>query len=672
MRVAQLQPSQAALNLRKAIQLRKWAAAFRLARELSRPGASVAEIQALHHFEAEVNKLIDRASRAGKKSVAKKMSAALQKFQRESSLYFSQSRKWHWEQRREVQSKSGKSRWAPNRPASEKTPGHFRRGVDTGVHRSDKAIRSDESVELHRRRSGALGTIKRAPVRKQSETEIIERIPHMSLDSTATERRYQVFVYADTNPADPGSSIEPLKLAVPKRITEFKVEASFEYSSHFQIEGSDEGELVFVKSKLESSRASFVVMLTAPQEAGPMFFTALFRYDGRPSGKITRFLEYDAQSSKLGWKSDGAKEKKSEENQVKLPNNVPTSNITCDFAASPSDIRIEILKTAAEDGRSFKLRCFTPAGNWKGLWKLPAESKEFVLAHMNRFTAIRGKRSLAKLQSAGIEFWNSVTSGARSCLKKAMVDYKIVTISVLSEEPFIPWELMIPVAKGTDPVDCLGVTYSMGRWITGDFRSPSQSIPMTSAFIVAPEESGLESAPKEASFLKQALPGSIQLKPVTYDQLDEKLKTSQHDVVHFICHGENADLPILKLDQEEEVDSSEILALKGFLAAFRRHPFVFLNACEVGQPVRSLAGLGGFASSFLDLGASAVVAPLWSVDDPVAAKVCRQFYNDALTGKKFGEAMKKIRAQAFSLGVDTFASYCYYGDPSASVRKVNT
>jgi len=210
----------------------------------------------------------------------------------------------------------------------------------------------------------------------------------------------------------------------------------------------------------------------------------------------------------------------------------------------------------------------------------------------------------------------------------------------------------------------------MGRWITGDFRSPAQSIPMRTAFIVAPEKSGLKLAPIEAAFLKKTLPGSSQIKPVSFTALNRALKTSKHDIVHFICHGKVTGLPTLELDPKDVVTSTQVISLPGFLTAFRRHPFTFLNSCDVGQPVRTLAGVGGFANAFLRMGAAAVVAPLWSVDDPVAEKVCKRFYRQVLDGKTFGEAMKNIRAQAFRSGIDTFASYCYYGDPRATaVRK---
>ena len=53
-------------------------------------------------------------------------------------------------------------------------------------------------------------------------------------------------------------------------------------------------------------------------------------------------------------------------------------------------------------------------------------------------------------------------------------------------------------------------------------------------------------------------------------------------------------------------------------------PFVFLNACQVASDKRVLGDYGGFASTLLRIGATGVVAPLWNVDDDVAAEFARR------------------------------------------------
>ena len=52
-----------------------------------------------------------------------------------------------------------------------------------------------------------------------------------------------------------------------------------------------------------------------------------------------------------------------------------------------------------------------------------------------------------------------------------------------------------------------------------------------------------------------------------------------------------------------------------------RAPFVFLNACQVGSAGEMLGSYNGIAEAFLQAGATAVVAPLWNVDDTIAQKI---------------------------------------------------
>jgi hypothetical protein len=65
-----------------------------------------------------------------------------------------------------------------------------------------------------------------------------------------------------------------------------------------------------------------------------------------------------------------------------------------------------------------------------------------------------------------------------------------------------------------------------------------------------------------------------------------------------------------------------------------------------------------------------VIAPLWSVDDEVAFKVATAIY-DALKESPpptFAEVIRAIRARAYvgaEAGTDSYAAYCFYGDPLA-------
>jgi hypothetical protein len=77
----------------------------------------------------------------------------------------------------------------------------------------------------------------------------------------------------------------------------------------------------------------------------------------------------------------------------------------------------------------------------------------------------------------------------------------------------------------------------------------------------------------------------------------------------------------------------------------------------------------GWPQTFLDAGASACVAPLWSVIDENAKEVATRFYRLVFEEQKtMGEALQQIRFEWKGRRSLTFLSYVLYGDPMARVE----
>jgi CHAT domain-containing protein len=159
--------------------------------------------------------------------------------------------------------------------------------------------------------------------------------------------------------------------------------------------------------------------------------------------------------------------------------------------------------------------------------------------------------------------------------------------------------------------------------------------------------------------------------PAVFPEVERKLGTQLHSLVHFVCHGGDDLSGIQTIDLEDDkMSCNAVLGMTDVVAAFaKKHPLVFLNACEVGRTTPALVGLGGFADSFIQIGASAVIAPLWSVEDSVAHDVAKEFYArvKAKPNIPFAEILRGIRAKAYEAAgaKDTYAAYCFYGDPAA-------
>ncbi|MEP6557765.1 MAG: CHAT domain-containing protein [Burkholderiales bacterium] len=108
--------------------------------------------------------------------------------------------------------------------------------------------------------------------------------------------------------------------------------------------------------------------------------------------------------------------------------------------------------------------------------------------------------------------------------------------------------------------------------------------------------------------------------------------------------------------------------------------FVFINCCYSGKDgdagsgtVREASGgqraalAASLALKFIDLGAKAVIAAGWQVDDTAALQFAKMFYENLLSGIAFGEAARTARSEIHArYGKDnnTWGAYQCYGDPS--------
>jgi tetratricopeptide (TPR) repeat protein len=103
---------------------------------------------------------------------------------------------------------------------------------------------------------------------------------------------------------------------------------------------------------------------------------------------------------------------------------------------------------------------------------------------------------------------------------------------------------------------------------------------------------------------------------------------------------------------------------------------VFINCCHLGQtrgdssttvPFHKLAA--NLATQFIKMGARAVIAAGWAVDDAAAKTFASAFYRRMLAGELYGDAVLQARRDTyFGHGeTNTWGAYQCYGDPSFSL-----
>ncbi len=519
-----------------------------------------------------------------------------------------------------------------------------------------------------------------APATQAPEpTRSVRATPHLDFAGEPLAGGAQpLMVFLDQETPEEGSATRAVELTVPQSLKSCRIQCWADCSSHFVLADlpADAALTLDVASGV-SDMVRFTLGMAEPLAVAaaaeePMSVTVFFEYEGRASGKVTRFLEL--RRGRLAWKrlasaakAKAAKKQAPARGEVVLPNADAPAAMALDPGAVPADLRVVVTRRSRIDDSVYRVRTSYGAEMTDEKWPFRSSTREVVEERMQQFMANGALGQVASLRSSGVKFWETLPDKTRALIEKAAAG-PAKTMLVQSEEPYIPWELMLPGGKGAAP---LGVRFRMGRWVTGDYQAPPQRVGGRTAFLIVPKDSGLENAPKEMNFLLDLSKSTLdahQLTPATIEGINAGLCGSRPGIVHLICHGSRTgSLQLLLLDEEGRLDCEQVLQLAGFQEAFAARPLVFLNACEVGGAVPALDGVGGFANSFIELQAAAVVAPLWAVRDSAAFAVTKEFYTRVLEGHTFAEALGDIRARAYSgqESNDTLAAYCFYGDPLA-------
>jgi len=281
-------------------------------------------------------------------------------------------------------------------------------------------------------------------------------------------------------------------------------------------------------------------------------------------------------------------------------------------------------------------------------------------------------RGLARI---GQRLYNELFNEAMRREYRECIRGRVRTLEVVSDEPWIPWELIKPFGDGVDD-DFLCLQYDFSRWVSGG-AAPAAEIAVDSLACIAPTDSGLAWAQVEQAFVC-ALAGRYGLadrspEEARRDQV-KALLAGQEPVRlwHFACHGDyDRDAPgnsPLFLQYERRLRPHDLVGrVQERLRADR--PLVFLNACRAGQSGLSLTGLGGWAKVLVqDCRVGALVVPLWSVDDAAAHTFAQAFYQAAQQpGMTLAAALRQARQSTRRAYPDdpTFLAYTLYAHPNA-------
>lgn len=162
------------------------------------------------------------------------------------------------------------------------------------------------------------------------------------------------------------------------------------------------------------------------------------------------------------------------------------------------------------------------------------------------------------------------------------------------------------------------------------------------------------------------------------------LRDGQFDIIHFAGHA--------RFDAEEPAGSAWLMSdallraqeIRNSLARTQSPPWlVFANACQAGmdagaRPRQYQGNVFGLATAFINQAVAAYVAPLWPIDDAVAAQLATDFYRGLLLERlSLGEALYRSKMEVRASLSQTpagavlparvalgWASLVLYGDPT--------
>jgi hypothetical protein len=256
------------------------------------------------------------------------------------------------------------------------------------------------------------------------------------------------------------------------------------------------------------------------------------------------------------------------------------------------------------------------------------------------------------------------------------------SLLIISNEPYIPWELAaLPKTfklPYPDLAPFLGVQVCVGRWVNGDRLPPPHTHDIAHAYVVSgiyarPRWNRLINAEAEAAAIAETY-GATQIDATFEKILSIFDNEPAADLLHFSMHGHSDDdaledglIPIDTGAVKPQMISGAIENTRNKVA-----PFVFLNACQVGAGSRILGDYGGMAAAFIGGGAIGVVAPLWSVKDDLAKAIAIEFYKATLDeGVAPAEAIRRARGAFVSANKPvsaTYLAYQFFGHPALQLN----
>lgn len=354
--------------------------------------------------------------------------------------------------------------------------------------------------------------------------------------------------------------------------------------------------------------------------------------------------------------------------------------LSADTAAQEPDLTVNIHCMAAETGQLFWLmKCARFDGmppQLRGETTIGRNPATESAAMYSQFSNLSAPQHRTRIEGFGEQLWDR-TPDQFKALYWALVDHlkRPFSIQFITDEPYLPWELMRPVREGTG-YPLLAIGHPVARWISRWDGFLRNRIRAGEIATIAPKyrsvSNTLSHAEQEAKHLEETysatrIPGRL---TDVSRFLEATPRGASFSIVHFAGHGsfavDAANASTIKLEDGALAVSD--VSRSSVKLGEHSHPLVFFNACEVGASGSALGTIGGWADAFLGRQFSGFIAPLWAVQDEFAATVLSELLQGIVHKKEpIGKVLQAIRKK-YGAQSPTFYSYLHYGDVNATLE----
>lgn len=300
-----------------------------------------------------------------------------------------------------------------------------------------------------------------------------------------------------------------------------------------------------------------------------------------------------------------------------------------------------------------------------------------------------------RIKNFGFKLWKDlIPQELKDCYIKNRAEWRDKTLLIMSDDPYIPWELVWPYNEGNEGKDygnwkedeypwCISM--KMTRWLNHSVEDNKSTAPtqlqLNQFACIAPGDSRLIGAQTERKDISQLFRDNNidDTTPQKFrrSEICDLLERGKYNWFHIAAHGGfNSHTPddasAVVLEEGEKLTIYDMIGpeIEGHISSAR--PAFFFNTCHGGRQSWGIAGLGGWPNHLIAAGASLLIAPLWRVYDEPALDFARKFYEELLNDKTVAEAVQLSRKAIFdqyyqNKGDATCFIYSVYAHPNAKI-----